>query len=203
MAGNLIVIAAPSGAGKTSLVKALLESVPDLVVSISHTTREPRPGEVDGQSYHFIDKAGFESLVGRNGFLEHASVFDNYYGTARESVEAQLLQGVDVILEIDWQGARQVRKRMACYSIFILPPSKVELERRLRGRGTDSEEVISRRMRDAQNEMSHYHEFDYVVVNDDFDQARAELANIIQMQRFKVDIQQKHLAPLLDDLLAK
>lgn len=177
--GRLYVIAAPSGAGKTSLVRALMERVPGLRFSISYTTRRQRPAEVHGRDYFFVDRATFERMAAANEFLEHARVFDNYYGTARAQVEESLAAGRDLILEIDWQGAQQIRTALPeCVSIFILPPSRAELERRLRGRGTDAEEVIQRRLGDAAADMTHWREFDYVVVNDDFSRALSELQQI-------------------------
>ena len=174
------MIAAPSGAGKTSLVRALMEREPGLRFSISYTTRAPRPTERPGHDYFFVDRAEFERMVANGEFLEHARVFDNCYGTARAQVEQALAAGRDLILEIDWQGAAQVRRALPeCVSIFILPPSRAELERRLRGRGTDAEEVIQRRLRDAASDMTHWQEFDHVVVNDDFEQALAELQAIV------------------------
>ena len=179
--GTLYVFAAPSGAGKTSLVKALLERLPGVVVSVSHTTRDPRPGEQDGSDYHFIDKGEFERLVRQGEFLEHARVFDNYYGTHRATVLERLAADEDVILEIDWQGAQQVRAAMPdCVTVFILPPSRDELERRLRSRGTDSEAVIERRLRDALSDMSHWDEFDHVIINDDLDEAVLALEAVIR-----------------------
>lgn len=179
--GTLYILSAPSGAGKSSLAKALVESMPGLTVSVSHTTRAPRPGELDGVHYHFVTPEEFKAMVERGEFLEHAQVFDNFYGTSQAAVQAELERGHDVILDIDWQGARNVKARMekAC-SIFILPPSREELERRLRGRGQDSDEIIARRMRDAVSEMRHYDEFDYVVVNDDFDAALEDLKCILR-----------------------
>jgi len=178
--GRLFVIAAPSGAGKTSLVRALMEREPGLRFSISYTTRRQRPSEQHGRDYFFVDREEFDRMVAAGEFLEHAQVFDNRYGTARRVVEEALAAGQDLILEIDWQGARQVRAALPeCVSVFILPPSRVELERRLRGRGTDSEEVIRRRLRDAASDMTHWDEFDYVVVNDDFDKALGELCAIV------------------------
>jgi len=177
--GTLFVISAPSGAGKTSLVRALLERKPELCFSISYTTRKQRPTEVDGRDYFFVERAVFESMVNKNEFLEHAKVFDNYYGTAKAQVDASLQQGKNVILEIDWQGAQQIRTAMPeCVSIFILPPSRAELEKRLRGRGTDGDEVIARRLRDSVTDMARWVEFDYGVVNDDFERALNELAQI-------------------------
>ncbi|HEX7116035.1 MAG TPA: guanylate kinase [Steroidobacter sp.] len=178
--GKLFVIAAPSGAGKTSLVRALMERLPELKFSISYTTREPRPNEVHGQDYFFVDKPTFERMIQAGEFLEHANVFDNYYGTSRSQVEQHLEAGHHVLLEIDWQGAQQVRRAMPeCRSIFVLPPSRSALEQRLRGRGTDSEEVIARRLRDSIADMSHWNEFDYIVVNDDFERATNDLQAIV------------------------
>jgi len=200
--GSLFVIAAPSGAGKTSLVKALLDRDPSLRVSISHTTRKPRAHEVSGQHYYFIDKTEFERLVAAGEFLEHAQVFDNFYGTGRAQVEALRNAGHDVILEIDWQGAQQVRKAQPdCRSIFILPPSRAELEARLRNRKTDSEQVIERRLRDAVADMSHFSEFDRVVVNDDFETAVANLLVILRGGGSEFGAQRPALSPLVADLL--
>ncbi len=201
--GTLYIFSAPSGAGKTSLVKALLEAMGGIEVSVSHTTRPPRPGEVDGLDYHFVDVPTFEKMVAEGAFLEHARVFDNHYGTARSSVERRLQAGVDVILEIDWQGARLVREQFPdAVGVFILPPSRGALEARLRGRGQDSEEVIARRMRDAVREMSHYAEFDYLVINDDFATALDELQAIVTCHRLATPRQQAWHADLLDRLLA-
>ncbi|MCJ7451738.1 MAG: guanylate kinase [Steroidobacteraceae bacterium] len=175
------MIAAPSGAGKTSLVRALMEREPGLRFSISYTTRARRPNEVHGRDYFFVTRGEFDRMLADGGFLEHATVFDNSYGTSKEQVEQSLSSGQDLILEIDWQGAGQVRAAMPeCVTVFILPPSRTELERRLRGRGTDAEEVIRRRLRDAASDMGHWREFDYVVVNDDFEQALEELQCVIQ-----------------------
>ena len=177
--GKLFVIAAPSGAGKTSLVRALMQLRPALRFSISYTTRQKRPNERDEHDYFFVDKPRFEAMVAAGEFLEHARVFDNYYGTSRAQVEQLLVAGQDVLLEIDWQGAQQVRAAMPeCRSIFILPPSREALEQRLRGRATDSEEVIARRLRDSIADMSHWNEFDYVVINDDFERATSDLESI-------------------------
>lgn len=182
--GTLYIFSAPSGAGKTSLVNALLESTDGIKVSVSHATRDIRQGEENSVHYHFVSIDDFEKMVGHGDFIEHAKVFDNYYGTSQSSLETQLAQGTDVILEIDWQGAQQVRKLMPeCVSVFILPPSRKELEVRLKGRGQDSDEIIARRMQDAINEMSHYAEFDYLVINDDFDTALIELRSIVLAQR--------------------
>lgn len=203
MSGTLYIISAPSGAGKTSLVRALLQQEPGARVSVSYTTRPPRPGEQDGVHYNYVSVAQFEQMLAEHSFLEQAKVFDNHYGTSRIWVEQQLSQGVDVILEIDWQGARQVRAMMAhSVGIFILPPQRDVLEQRLRGRGQDSDEVIARRMRDAVQEMSHYHEFDYLVVNDVFDDALADLRAILRAQRLKQSRQAQCHAALLQDLLS-
>ena len=182
--GRLFIIAAPSGGGKTSLVNALLKNDPRLVLSVSHTTRAARPGEIDGQHYHFVGDAEYEQMVNNGDFMEYARVFDHHYGTNRNSVALQLAQDRDVILEIDWQGARQVRAVFpGCCSIFIIPPSLEDLRKRLTGRGQDSASVIQRRMRDAQAEISHWAEFDYLVVNDNFDAALEELLAIINDHR--------------------
>jgi len=200
--GTLYVISAPSGAGKTSLVKALLEQTEDIGVSVSHTTRVKREGEQDGVDYHFVAKESFISMVEQGAFLEHAQVFDNYYGTAIANIEAKLKQGEDVILEIDWQGAAQVRKQLPySVNIFILPPSQQALEERLRGRGQDSDEIIARRMRDAKSETSHYSEYDYLVVNDEFDKALVELKSIVLARRSRYEAQSQRLSLLLKELL--
>ena len=200
--GSLYIISAPSGAGKTSLVDALTKQDKQISVSISHTTREQRPGEEDGINYHFIDKQGFQDMIKQDAFLEYADVFDNYYGTARSSVEAQLAAGQDVILEIDWQGARQVRELMPEHvSIFILPPSQEALRQRLSDRGQDSEETINRRMHDAISETSHYNEYDFLVVNDDFDTALADLAAIFSTLRLQLAPQMQQYQAMIDDLL--
>jgi len=200
--GNLFVIAAPSGGGKTSLVNALLKQDARLILSVSHTTRPPRPGEVDGQHYHFISKAVFLQMVSDGDFMEHAQVFDHYYGTNSQSVAQQLHQNQDVVLEIDWQGARQVRRIFPrCCAIFIIPPSLETLRKRLTERGQDSVEVIQRRMRDAQAEISHWAEFDQLVVNNHFDTALEELTAIINDHRsdrpHKVNNDYQHLAQQL------
>ena len=199
--GTLYVISAPSGAGKTSLVKALLEGMYGIEVSVSHTTRTMRPGEVDGTDYHFVDAEKFLAKVVDGGFLEHAQVFDNYYGTSQQAVQNLLQRGRDVILEIDWQGAQQVRALFAdCRSVFILPPSKAALRERLTGRGQDSEDIIERRLRDAEDDMSHYDEFDFVVVNDDFDLALSDLRAIITAQRLALGRQTMRLRSLIGEL---
>ena len=201
--GQLYVIAAPSGAGKTSLVKALRAALPALQVSISHTTRPPRPNEQDGREYHFVTPDDFLALAAAGGFLEHAEVFGNRYGTGRTEVEQRLASGHDVILEIDWQGARQVRAaRPGTTSIFILPPSLDALRQRLTGRQTDSAEVIARRLAEARGDLSHWSEFDYVVVNDVFDRTLGELQQILagQGEAFRAD--RPALQPVLANLLA-
>jgi guanylate kinase len=201
--GKLFVIAAPSGAGKTSLVKALLERMPQLHVSISHTTRNRRPTEVAGREYYFVTVPEFEDLAKRGEFLEYARVFDNYYGTGRQPVEAQLAKGHDVVLEIDWQGAQQVRKALPeCQTIFILPPSRQALEKRLRNRATDSNEVIERRLRDAVGDMTHWREFDYVVVNDNFEHALDDLIRIVSGGGEGLHAGRPQLQSLLGELLA-
>ena len=200
---RLFVIAAPSGAGKTSLVKALLQREPGLRVCVSHTTRPRRPTEVDGRDYHFVSVERFRELIAADGFLEYAPVFDNYYGTSRAALDAAFGAGYDVILEIDWQGARQVRARAPdCTSIFVLPPSRPTLEQRLRNRRTDSDEVIARRLRDAVEDMSHHAEFDYVIVNDDFEIAVAELRRVVAGDAGDLRADRPALRPLLAGLLA-
>jgi len=190
MSGSLFIVAAPSGAGKTSLVNALVAQEADIALSVSHTTRAAREGEVNGKDYFFVTQQQFSGMQGEGAFLESATVFDHSYGTSAGAVFEQLKSGVDVILEIDWQGAEQVRRNYPdSTSVFILPPSKVALEQRLRGRGQDDEAVIARRMRDAENEISHYVEFDYLVVNDDFDVALSELVAIISARRHSMVIQ--------------
>ena len=178
---NLFIIAAPSGCGKTSLVKALLGSSSKLSVSVSHTTRKPRKGEINGENYHFVSKERFSEMVSNNDFVEFAEVFGNMYGTARSNIKEKLDANIDIILEIDWQGARQVRENMPnSISIFILPPSKNVLLQRLTDRGQDDEETISKRMKNSESEMSHYDEFEYLVINDQFDSALNDLKAIIQ-----------------------
>lgn len=200
--GTLFIISAPSGAGKTSLVRAMLESIPDLAVSVSYTTRAPRPGERADVDYHFISRDVFDAMVARHEFLEHAEVFGNCYGTGQQAVFDLLQAGKDVLLEIDWQGARQVRERIASsLSIFILPPSRETLEARLRGRRQDGEEVIRRRTRGAISEMSHFREFDYLVINDDFDTALGDLQAIVRARRSSMDVQVSRHSQLIRELI--
>lgn len=201
--GTLYTISAPSGAGKTSLVKALVESTKGVCVSVSHTTRSMRPGEEDGVNYHFINERQFLELVEGDDFLEHAKVFTNFYGTSKSWVEETLASGQDVILEIDWQGAAQVRKQMPeTVSIFILPPSTSALLERLTGRGQDDDETIQRRMAEAKSESSHYGEADYLVINDNFDHALNDLRTIFRCHRLKREKQQHRHEKLLVDLLS-
>jgi len=201
--GTLFIVSAPSGAGKTSLVRELIESLDGIRVSVSHTTRAQRRGEVDGVNYHFVNIAEFEAMISQGEFFEYAQVFDNFYGTSRLAVEALLKAGQDVILEIDWQGAQQVREQVPdSVSIFILPPSCDELERRLANRDTDAHATIARRMRDAVSEMSHYDEYDYLVINDDFTTALRELQALVIAQRLSLARQQDSHGPLLAALLS-
>lgn len=207
--GNLYLISAPSGAGKTSLVKALLAAPLEqradagLCVSVSHTTRPKRPGEEHGVNYHFVDVATFEDMQNRGIFLENAVVFGNFYGTSREWVQARLSLGWDVILEIDWQGAAQVKARMPeAVSIFILPPSRAALEQRLTARGQDDAAVIAERMAKAVHEMSHYEQADYLVINDDFDTALADLQAILRANTLRRSVQTQRHAALLASLLS-
>lgn len=203
--GNLFIVSAPSGAGKSSLISALLENQPtDMQVSVSHTTRQPRQGEVDGQHYHFVTPDSFKSLIKDDAFFEWAEVFGNFYGTSRIAIENTLNQGIDVFLDIDWQGAQQVKKIMPdAIGVFILPPSKSELERRLTGRGQDSIEVINSRMAQAVSEMSHYGEYDYVIINDNFITAQQDLLAIIHSQRLTATSQIHTHDGMLKDLLAE
>lgn len=201
-AGVLFIVSAPSGAGKTSLLRALVPSDPRLRLSISHTTRPPRPGEQDGVHYHFVDRQRFETMVAAGEFLEHARVFDNLYGTAERSVRDVLERDLDVVLEIDWQGARQVRARFPeAVSVFVVPPSVEALRERLGGRGQDSPEVIERRMRDARSELSHFAEYDYLVVNDLFEAALADLRSLLTAERLRLKRQQVRLGEALDAML--
>jgi guanylate kinase len=200
--GRLYVIAAPSGAGKTSLLHALMRRRPGVGFSVSCTTRKARAGEEDGKDYHFIERAEFERLAGAGEFIEHASVFGNLYGTRRSVVEAALASGRDLILEIDWQGARQVRERLPeAIQIFILPPSRAELEARLRKRGSDSDEAIARRLGESVQEMSHWNEFDYVIVNRDFEQALGELEAVFEGRGEASRRDRPELAALARELL--
>jgi guanylate kinase len=200
--GNLFILSAPSGAGKSSLIGALLKKHSDMKVSVSHTTRSPRPGEENGVHYHFVSVEEFKALIEKNDFFEWAQVFDNYYGTSKQAIESQLEAGIDVFLDIDWQGAQQIRKLVDdVETIFILPPSKEELESRLNNRGQDSAEVIAGRMAKAQSETSHYNEYDYVVVNDDFDIALAEIETIVMAKRLSLQSQAVRHQALLDNLL--
>jgi len=199
--GRLFVISAPSGAGKTSLVEALLERHPELKVSVSHTTRKPRPQELEGREYYFVSLPRFRELVDQDQFLEHAQVFDNHYGTGRQTVERLLASGTDVVLEIDWQGARQVRKALPeCITIFILPPSRQALQERLERRQTDSAATIARRLRDAESDMRHASEFDYIVVNDRFEQALEDLASIVAGRGEPLRKDRPSIRPLLERL---
>ena len=201
--GNLFILSAPSGAGKSSLINALLERHQDMKVSVSHTTRSARPGEENGVHYHFVTQDEFKQVIDENGFLEWAQVFDNYYGTSKQSIEQQLSAGIDVFLDIDWQGARQIRKLVDdVRTIFIVPPSKQELESRLNNRGQDSAEVIAGRMAKAQSETSHYNEYDYLIVNDDFNQALQQLETIVLASRLAQSNQALKHKNLLQDLLA-
>ena len=204
--GTLFIVSSPSGAGKSSLLSALLgrhNADQRMQVSVSHTTRAMRPGEENGIHYHFVDQAEFQAQIARGAFFEWAEVFGNYYGTSRETIAHGLDQGIDVFLDIDWQGARQVRELLpeAC-SLFILPPSLPVLEQRLRGRGQDSDEVIQHRMSQAVAEMSHYAEYDYLIVNDDFEESLQQLASIVLAERSRLGAQRLRHADLLDRLLA-
>lgn len=202
MLGTLYIISAPSGAGKTSLVKALIEREPQIRVSVSHTTRAMRDGEIDGVNYHFVSHEDFHAMLDRGDFLEHAQVFDNFYGTSKSRIEQTLQEGYDLILEIDWQGAQQVRELMPqAHSIFILPPTQEALRHRLTNRGQDSGEIIERRMRDAVSEMTHYVEYDYLVINDDFQHALDDLRAIFRANQLQQNAQQMRHAGLLAELL--
>lgn len=200
--GNLFILSAPSGAGKSSLINALLAKHNDMKVSVSHTTRSPRPGEENAVHYHFVTVDEFKRLIEQNDFFEWAQVFDNYYGTSKQAIEEQLAAGIDVFLDIDWQGAQQMRKLVDdVKTIFILPPSKQELESRLNSRGQDSAEVIAGRMAQAQSESSHYDEYDYVVVNDDFNTALAQIETIVLAKRLSLQCQSVRHQELIADLI--
>lgn len=200
--GTLYIVSAPSGAGKTSLVKALIDTMPQVRVSVSHTTRPIRPGEVNGVNYHFVDHDRFRAMLGENAFLEHAEVFGNFYGTSQQWVEQTLAEGYDLILEIDWQGAQQVRRLLPdARSIFILPPTQQALRQRLTNRGQDSDDVIERRMREAVSEMSHYVEYDYLVINDDFAHALEDLKAVFRANQLRQLRQQQRHVTLLEALL--
>ncbi|GGA23888.1 guanylate kinase [Dyella nitratireducens] len=202
--GTLFIVAAPSGAGKSTLVNALLEREPSISLSISHTTRPPRPGEQYGRHYYFVERVEFEREVGEGIFLEHAEVHGNFYGTSRKTVQDLLQQGRDVLLEIDWQGAAQIRKaKPDVVSVFILPPSRAELERRLRGRGSDSAEVIERRLRNSRGEIAHAHEFDYIIVNDLFEDALDSLQAIVRAVRQRSALQCQRHESLIHELLTE
>jgi guanylate kinase len=196
------VVAAPSGGGKTSLIRALLEKDSQIKLSVSCTTRPPRPGEMDGVHYNFVDEETFNTFIERNAFLEHATVFDYRYGTVRDAVAQQLTAGFDVILDIDWQGARQVRNSFtSSCSIFIVPPSLDALRQRLIERAQDSDSVIRRRMRDAQTEISHWDEFDYLIINDEFEQALSELHSIIRSGKLRRSYDEREYVEILAELL--
>jgi len=201
--GNLFIVSSPSGAGKSSLISALLERHQDMKVSVSHTTRAPRPGEEDGIHYHFTQVDRFKELIEENEFYEWAEVFGNYYGTSKSAIQAQLDKGIDVFLDIDWQGAQQMRKLVPeLKTIFILPPSRKELESRLNKRGQDSAEVIANRMAQAQSEMSHYDEYDFLLINDDFEQTLNQFEHIVLAHRQQLANQQSKFANLITELLA-
>ncbi len=202
--GTLYIISAPSGGGKTSLVNALLESVSNLEVSISYTTRAPRPGEKEGVDYHFVDETQFKQLIQEKAFLEHAIVFGHYYGTSIDWVSKKIEAGIDIILEIDWQGARQIREKMPeSIGIFIIPPSWEILEKRLRLRAQDEENVINKRMADAKAELAHFDEYDYLILNENFSNALADLNAILRVRRLRSGVQKKELTTLLETLLNK
>jgi len=186
MSGTLFIVAAPSGAGKTTLVKLLLERDPGIQLSVSYTTRAPRPGEADGREYHFVDVPAFLAMRERGGFVESAEVHGNHYGTSRAWIESRIAAGRDILLEIDWQGAQQVRALFPrCIGIFVLPPSVAELERRLRGRGQDGEDVIARRLAAARSEMAHVNEFDYVIINNKLQEAIEDLQCVVRAERLR------------------
>lgn len=201
--GSVFIVSAPSGAGKTSLVRALLDADARVKLSVSYTTRAPRPGEVEGQHYHFVDLNAFMAMLNRGDFLESAEVYGNHYGTSQRWIETQLAHGLDILLEIDWQGAMQVRKLLPqALSIFILPPSIAALKARLTGRAQDTEEVIARRAAAAREDMSHVGEFDYVIINDDFAIAAAELQAVVKASRLQLTKQMARHGALIRNLLA-
>lgn len=199
--GTLYIVSAASGTGKTSLIESLVKDTKNIKFSISHTTRQVRGNEIDGQDYFFVSKEEFENLIKRDEFLEYAKVFDEYYGTSRTWVEEQLDLGVDVVLDIDWQGARQIREKIECTTIFLLPPSKMELRSRLEKRGRDGSEIIEKRLAAASSEISHYKEFDYVVINDSFNEALMDLRSIINGKRLSSDHQKEKYDALVEELL--
>ena len=203
MTAQLFILSAPSGAGKTSMVREACSRLDELVVSVSHTTRPMRPKDRDGIDYHFVEESAFHEMIANTEFLEHAKVFDNYYGTSHQSVNATLATGKDVFLEIDWQGADQVRRLIpeAC-SIFIVPPSRETLEQRLRGRASDSEEVIKRRIADAVSDMKHFSNYDYLIINDEFEQAVAELCAVVLSKRVEVNRQVQERSQIIADLIS-
>ncbi|MDX5406200.1 MAG: guanylate kinase [Chromatiaceae bacterium] len=204
LAGNLFIVSAPSGAGKSSLIQALLKRHSDMQVSVSHTTRASRPGEQDGVHYHFISVAEFKALIAKDEFFEWAEVFGNYYGTSKSTIRDSLSRGIDVFLDIDWQGARQIKaQESSAKGIFILPPSLAELEQRLNKRGQDSSEVIAKRMAQAHSEMSHANEYEYLIINDNFDSALNEFERIVLAQRNSFGSQASKHQALLTQLLAK
>lgn len=202
--GTLYIVSAPSGAGKSSLIQALINSQPsyDLKISVSYTTRKQRPGEKEGEHYYFVDHTTFERMIQEDTLLEYAKVFEYYYGTSRHTIEEYLARGIDVFLDIDWQGARQTREKFPeARSIFILPPSREELERRLYQRGQDAAEIIDKRMQKAVSEMSHYHEYDYLIINDDFELALHDLKTIIRAEKLCLCKQEKKYLTLINKLL--
>ena len=204
ISGLIYSVSAPSGAGKTSLVKALLEQDAHLEVSVSHTTRPIRPGEVDGKHYHFVDEAAFLKLRDEDGFVEHAKVFEHWYGTSVQSIETILSHGHDIILDIDWQGAKQIRESFPeqSVSIFLLPPSIEALRERLIARGQDSEDTVNYRMERSKAEMKHYADADYLIINDDFDKALADLQSIVRVRQLRVPFQQRHNGLVIEQLLS-
>lgn len=201
--GNLFIVAAPSGGGKTSLVRKLIETLDHIEVSTSHTTRAMRPGETNGVDYHFVDDVEFMTMVNNNAFLEHARVFNHLYGTSMAQICSRLEQGIDIVLDIDWQGAAQIRRAFPnAVSVFIVPPSLDELKQRLMNRRQDKDEVISERMKKAQDEMSHYPEFDYLIVNDTFEHAAMELGAIVIANRLRIERQVNKQSKLLSFLMS-